>query len=127
MKQSRTFVATAVGLVVAGILAAWPLGDDDARMAVLGAGILALGTQLPAHFLFRGWKDRNDRFLAAVGAGFVIRLLIVGLGVLLFVVPGRVEPLPFILALGGFLVAVVFAEAFFEHRRLSAAAAPAES
>jgi hypothetical protein len=127
VKQSRTFVATAVGLVVAGILVAWPLGDDGVRRAVLGAGILALGTQLPLHFLLKSWKDRNDRFLVAVVVGFVVRVLVIGLGVLLYVVSGRVEPLPFILSLGGFLIAVVFAEAFFAHRRLSTATTPAES
>lgn len=122
-----SFVATAVGLVVAGILVAWPLGDEGVRRAVLGAGIMALGTQLPTHFLLKGWKKRNDRFLVAVVVGFVVRVLVIGLGVLLYVVPGRVEPLPFILSLGGFLISVVFAEAFFAHRRLGGVTTPAES
>ena len=121
-----TFVATAVGLVVAGILVAWPLGDDAVRRAVLGAGILTLGTQLPLHFLLKGWRTRNDRFFAAIGAGFGARVLVIVVGVVFFVVPGRTEPLPFLLSLGAFLLAAVFAESIIEHRRLRGGSAGAK-
>lgn len=122
-----TFVATAAAIVVGGVLVTWPFLAEGARQAVLGAGILTLGTQLPTHFLLKGWRTRNDRIFAAIGAGFAARVAVVVLGVLLFVLPGRAEPAPFLLSLGGFLVAVLVAESFLEHRRLRARASPARS
>lgn len=119
-----TFIATAVAIVVGGILVTWPFVAQEARRAVAGAGILALGTQLPTHFLLRGWRDRTDRFFLAIGAGFAVRFLVVILGAVFFVLPGRVEPFPFLHSLGGFLVAVLFAESLFEQRRLRAGGSP---
>ncbi len=121
-----TFVATAAAIVVGGVLVTWPFLAEGARQAVLGAGVLTLGTQLPTHFLLKGWRTRNDRVFAAIGAGFAARVAVVVLGVLLFVVPGRVQPVPFLLSLGGFLVSVLLAESCLEHRRLRAGAAPAK-
>ncbi len=122
-----TFVATAAAIVAGGVLVTWPFLAEGARQAVLGAGILTLGTQLPTHFLLKGWRIRNDRIFAAIGAGFAARVAVVVLGVLLFVVPGRAQPAPFLLSLGGFLVAVLLAESCLEHRRLRAGASPAGS
>ena len=122
-----TFVATAAAIVVGGVLVTWPLLAEGARQAVLGAGVLALVTQLPTHFLLKGWRTRNDRVFAAIGAGFAARVAVVVLGVLLFVVPGRAQPAPFLLSLGGFLVAVLLAESFLEHRRLRGDASPVGS
>ena len=126
MKQSMTFVATSAAIVVGGALATWPFLTDGARRAVLGAGILTLGTQLPTHFLLKGWRTRNDRFLAAIAAGFAARVLVLALAVVFFVIPGRTEPLPFLLSLGAFLLALVFAESFIEHRRLRGESLPAK-
>ena len=125
MKQSMTFVATAAAIVVGGALATWPFLTQGARRAVLGAGILTLGAQLPTHFLLRGWRRRNDRFLAAIAAGFAARVLVLVLAVVFLVVPGRTEPLPFLLSLGAFLLTLVFAESFIEHRRARSGSAPA--
>ena len=122
-----TFVATAAAIVVGGVLVTWPLLAEGARQAVAGAGILTLGTQLPTHYLLKRWRTRNDRFLAAIGTGFAVRVAVVVLGVLLFVVPGRAEPAPFLLSLGGFLVAVLLAESCLEHLRLRADASAVES
>lgn len=127
MKQSMTFVATAAAIVVGGVLATRPFLAEGARQAVLAAGFLALGTQIPAYFLLKGWRTRSDRFLAAIGAGFAVRVAVVVLGVLLFLVPGRAEPAPFLLSLGAFLVAVLLAESCLEYRRLRADASPAAS
>lgn len=122
-----TFVATAAAIVVGGVLVTWPFLGEGARQAVLGAGVLALVTQLPTHFLLKGWRTRNDRIFAAIGAGFAARVAVVVLGVLLFVVPGRAQPAPFLLSLGGFLVAVLLAESFLEHRRLRGDVSPVGS
>ncbi len=122
-----TFVATAAAIVLGGVLATWPFLAEGARQAVAGAGILTLGTQLPTHYLLKRWRMRNDRFFAAIGTGFAVRVAVVVLGVLLFVVPGRAEPAPFLLSLGGFLVAVLLAESCLEHLRLRADASPVES
>lgn len=122
-----TFVATAAAIVVGGVLVTWPLLAEGARQAVAGAGILTLGTQLPTHYLLKRWRTRNDRFLAAIGTGFAVRVAVVVLGVLLFVVPGRAEPAPFLLSLGGFLVAVLLAESCLEHLRLRTDASAVES
>lgn len=125
MKQSKTFVIAAAAVVVGAVLATWPFLAEAARRAVLGAGILTLGTQLPTHFLLKGWRARNDRFLAAIGVGFASRVLVVALGIVFFVVPGRTDPLPFLVSLGAFLLTVVLAESFIEGRRPRGGSAPA--
>lgn len=112
------FVATVAGLVLAGAVVAFLLLDGTARRAVLGAGILALGTQIPAHFLLNGWRRRNDRFIAAIGLGFAQRVVVLVAGIVLFALPGRADPLPFLLSLGTFLVATAVAESCFEHLRV---------
>ena len=125
MKPSIQFVVALAGVVAAGAGATLPFLHEGGRRAVLGAAALVLGTQIPQHFLLRGWRNRDDRFLAAIGAGFALRVLVLALGVVLFVVPGRTEPLPFLVSLGAFLLAVVFAESVIEHRRLRGEPAPA--
>ena len=124
MKPSIQFIAALVAVVGAGVGAAFLFLNEGARRTVLAAAILMLGTQIPQHFLLRGWRTRDDRFLWAIGAGFALRVLVLVAGVAFFVVPGRTEPLPFLLSLGGFLLAVVFAESIIEHRRLRAPAGP---
>ena len=126
MKPSIQFIVAVVAVVAAGVGAAFPFLHDGARRAVLGAAVLVLGTQIPLHFLLRGWRTRNDRFLAAIGAGFVLRVLVVLLGVLFLVATGRAEPLPFLVSLGAFLLAVVVTESLIEHRRVRGETAPAK-
>ena len=127
MRQFGTFPVTAVAIAAVGLLATWPFLAGGAHRAVLGGAILALGTQLAAHIVLKGWRARNDRFLAAILAGFAIRVATVVVGVLAVALPRRAEPVPFLLSLGGFLIALLVAESVHEHRRLNAAAAPAES
>lgn len=117
MKQSRSFLAVAVGIVLAGTLIGSML-SGDARTALVVAGLVVLVTQIPLHFLLRGWRERNDRFVAAIVAGFLVRIAVLAVAVVLFVIPGRVAGAPFLLALGGFMVVVLIVEAAHESRRL---------
>lgn len=112
-------MAVAAAIVVAGALAGSAL-TGDLRTAVVGAGLLVLGTQVPLHFLLRGWRERNDRFMAAVVVGFAVRVAVLAAAVILLVVPGRVAAAPFLIALVGFMVGVLIAEAVIESRRLRA-------
>lgn len=125
MKPSIQFIVALVAVVAVGVGVAFPFLHDGARRAVLGAAILVLGTQIPLHLLLRGWRTRNDRLLAAIGTGFALRVLVLAAGVLFFVVPGRTEPLPFLLSLGALLLTVVFAESIIEQRRLRGESAAA--
>ena len=127
MKPSIQFIVAVVAVVGAGVGAAFPFLQEGARRAVLGAGVLVLGTQIPQYFLLKGWRNRDDRFLAAIGTGFALRVLVLAAGIVLFVVPGRTEPAPFLVSLGAFLLAVVFAESIIEHRRLRGGSVPAKS
>ena len=122
MRQFGTFPVTAVAIAAAGSLATWPFLAGDAHRAVLGGAILSLGTQLATHYLLKGWRARNDRFLAASLAGFLLRVAAVIAGVLVFALPRRVEPVPFLLSLGGFMIAMLAAEFVREDRRLRAGA-----
>lgn len=108
------FIAAMAGLVLTGVLVAVLLMDDTGRSAVLGAGVLALGTQIPAHLLLKGWRARNDRFVAAVAAGFAMRAAVLLVGGLLVALPGHLEAVPFLVALGGFIVGSVLAESLVE-------------
>ena len=126
MKPSIQFIVALVAVVAAGVGATFPFLHEGARRAVLGAAVLVLGTQIPLHFLLKEWRTRSDRFLAAIGAGFVVRVLVVLLGVLFFVAPGRAEPLPFLVSLGAFLFAAVVTESLIEHRRVRGGTVPAK-
>lgn len=58
--------------------------------------------------------------MAAIVAGFAARVAILAAAVVVFVIPGRVAAAPFLLALVGFMVVVLIAEAAIESRRLRA-------
>lgn len=117
MRESRSFLTVSVAVVLAGTLIGSILGGS-ARTAIVAAGLVVLVTQLPLHFLLRGWRERNDRFMAAIVAGFFVRIAVLAAAVVVFVVPGRVAGAPFLLALGGFMVGILIAEATLESRRL---------
>ncbi|MDE2783975.1 MAG: hypothetical protein OXK77_13535 [Gemmatimonadota bacterium] len=127
MRLFRTFPATALAIAAAGSVVAWPFLDVDAYRAVVGGVILALGTHLAAYFMLKRWRARNDRFLAAILAGFAMRIAAVAFGVFVFALPGRAEPIPFLLSLGGFLIVLLVTESAHEYRRLRGAAVPAGS
>jgi len=113
-------MAASVGIVLAGaVVAGWFVEGND-RTALIAAGLLVLLTQLPLHFLLKGWRERNDRFMAAVAVGFGARVAVLAVAVAVFVVPGRVPAAPFLLALGGFMLAVLIVEATLESRRIRA-------
>ncbi len=117
MKETRSFLAVSVAIVLAGTLVGSIL-SGDARTAIVAAALVVLVTQLPLHFLLRGWRERNDRFMAAIVVGFFVRIAVLAAAVVLFVVPGLVAGAPFLLALGGFMVGILIAEAAIESRRL---------
>ena len=116
MKRSLPFVAIAILIISSGVLLSWPLLAQDGRRAVLLAGSLVAGTQVPLHLLLGAWRASNDRFLKAVLIGFVSRLLLIVLGIVFWVIPGRVESVTFLVALGGFLVLTLFAESLLDQR-----------
>ncbi len=116
--RSRSLVAASIGLVLAGILGAGLLGGDGAREAVLAAGLLVLAMQLPLHFVLRRWRERDDRFMAAIVIGFAARVGVLALGVVVFVIPDRLAAVPFLLALGAFMLLLLIAEAAVESRRV---------
>ena len=118
MKRSLPFVAVAILIVSSGVLLLWPFLGDEGRGALTVAGALVLATQVPIHLLMSSWRGRNDRFVAAVLVGFGSRLALIVVGIAYFVVPGRVEPATFLLALGSFLVMTLFAESILEQRNL---------
>ena len=118
MKRALPFAVTAFLVVSSGVLLFAPFLGDDGRRAILWAGILVLGTQLPLHFMTASWRASDQRFVQAIVAGFAVRLAVIVAGIAFFVVPGRVEPATFLLALGGFLVSTLFAESFLEQRTL---------
>lgn len=117
MKESRSFLAVSVAIVIGGTLMGSIL-RGDARSAVIAAGLVVLVTQLPLHFLLRRWRERNDRFMAAIVVGFFVRIAVLAAAVVVFVVPGRVAGGPFLLSLGGFMVGILIVEAVLESRRL---------
>ncbi|NNF27359.1 MAG: hypothetical protein HKO53_09585 [Gemmatimonadetes bacterium] len=118
MRRALPFVATAFLVVSSGVLLFAPFLADEGRRAIMWAGILVLGTQIPLHVLTASWRGSNERFVLAIVTGFASRLAVIVLGIVLFVVPSRVEPATFLLALGGFLVSTLFAESFLEQRTL---------
>ena len=116
-----------MAIVAVAALAAWPFLAGGARAAVFGGALLALATQLAAHFLLGRWRARTDRFMAAILAGFGLRVAVVVAGVTVFALTDWTEPIPFLLSLGGLLIALLVAESVVEHRRIGAGAVPAGS
>lgn len=116
MRRSLPFVAIAILIVSSGVLLCWPFLGDEGRSALTAAALLVALTQIPLHVLLDGWRRSNDHFLAAMLIGFASRLGVIVAGIVFFVVPGKVEPLVFLLGLAGFLVAVLFAESILEQR-----------
>lgn len=116
MNRQTRFYAVAAGLVAAGCVVAWPFLTAPDRMALAWAGVLTLGVQLPLHALLRGWRQDAAKFVRAIGAGFAARAVAVLAGLVLFVIPARVSPAPFLLGLAAFLVSTSFAEALLESR-----------
>ena len=127
MRRLANPPATAVAVAALGTLAVWPFLTGGAFRAVVGGAILAVGVQMAVHFLLRGWRARSDRFVAAIAAGFALRVAAVVAATVVFAVTGRAEPVPFLMSLGGFLVALLVAEAVLEYRRLGAGVAAAGS
>lgn len=116
MKRSPSFAATALGLVVVLALAAWPLAGDGGGNAVVWAGAWALATQVPLHFLLRGWRRRADRFVAALAVAFAARAALVVASVVVLLATAFARPAAFLLSLAVFLVATSVAEAILEYR-----------
>lgn len=115
MTRSQRFVATAFATVFAGVLAGWMVLGPEARTAVAWAGAAVLAVQSALHFGLRGWRGRNDRFYRAIAVAALSRAATVGAAVLLLVVaPELLAPLPFLLALGVFMVVVSFLEPVIE-------------
>lgn len=127
MRRFGTYPAAAVAIVAVATLAAWPFLAGGARPAVVGGALLALATQLAAHFLLGRWRARADRFMAAILAGFGVRVAVVVASVTVFALTGWSGPVPFLLSLGGLLIALLVAESVVEHRRIRAGAVPAGS
>lgn len=124
MRPSLYFVGTAVSVVAVVTLGAFLLGGESARRSTLAAGALTLATQLPASLVLRGWRSRTDRFVAALAAGFAMRVFVLLGGVVAVVATGWAEPLPFVAALGGFTIGLAFAESLIEYRRAVSVAVP---
>ena len=127
MRHLWTSPAAAAAIAAAGSVAVWPFLAGGARQAVVVGAVLALSAHLAAHFLLRRWRARSDRFLAASLAGFAVRAAAVAAGVLVFALPRRTDPIPFLSSLGGFLIAMLIAESVIEYRRLRSGAVPAGS
>ena len=124
MRSSLHFVGAAVALVAVVTLGAFLLGGEGARRSTLAAGALTLATQLPASLVLRGWRSRTDRFLAALATGFATRVSVLLGGVVAVVATGWAEPLPFVVALGGFTIGLAVAESLIEYRRTASVAVP---
>ena len=124
MRSSLYFVGTAAAVVAVATLGAFLLGGEGARRSTVAAGALALATQLPAHLALRGWRSRTDRFLAALATAFATRVFVLLGGVVAVVTTGWAEPLPFVVALGGFTIGLAVAESVTEYRRTASVAVP---
>ena len=117
LRSSLSFAGTAVGVVAVATLGASLLGGEGARRSTTAAGALTLATLVPASLALRGWRSRTDRFLAALATGFAIRGFVLLGGVVAVVATEWTEPLPFVVALGGFTIGLAFAEPLIEYRR----------
>ena len=117
--------AAAVAIVAAGLLAVSPFLAGASLLAVLGGGVTALGTQMTTHFLLGRWRARDDRFMAAILAGFAIRVAVVVAAAVAFALADGAGAIPFMLSLGAFLISLLAAESVIEHGRPRAGAVPA--
>lgn len=118
MRRLLDFVAVALLIVLVGVGLGWSFLDEGGRRALVWAGGLVLLSQLPLHVVLSKWRDRNDKFVAAMVLGFASRLLLIVFAIIYFVIPERVEPATFLLALGVFLFATLIVEAFMAQKSI---------
>ena len=125
MRWSWGFVASTFLIVATGVGLTWSFVDQNGRNALLLAGVLVLVTQIPLHVFLAGWRSSNEYFAHGIVLGAAARLLLLVLSIIFVVIPNRVPAAPFLLALGGFLVAVLLTESMFQQRSLRSGADPA--
>lgn len=116
MKSLGRYAATAALILLLGVLAAWSFVDADGRTALVVAAAMAFLVQLAA-FAGLGFAGGDaNRFLAVWGAGVLVRMVLVAaVGLTREAIPG-VDPTVLLMALCGFLFALLLLEPVFMSR-----------
>ncbi len=110
MNASVRYALTTLGVILAAVLALWPLLSPDGRQGVLVAAVVAWPVQVLAFAALVRFRDRLNAFLAAWLGGTVLRLLIVA-GVAWFAVRrDGAEAVPMLLALAAFFFGLLLLE-----------------
>jgi hypothetical protein len=105
--------ATAAGVVAAATLALWPFLEPAGRQGVLLAAVVAVTVQIAAFSVLVRQRGRATGFMLAWAGGMAIRTLAL-LAVAFVVVRSGVEgAVPTLLALAGFLFALLLLEPIY--------------
>ncbi|HEX7051802.1 MAG TPA: hypothetical protein VF188_16470 [Longimicrobiales bacterium] len=113
MKALVGYALSGAALAAAGALLVGAMVSPAASAALRWAACVAYGVQLPAFAAMVATRNRGARFLLAWGGGILLRLAVV-LGTAWWVArTAAYPPLPLLLGLVGFLLALLLLEPVF--------------
>ncbi len=117
MRQTWVFAAFAFGLVALVLLATLPLLSADSWTWLAVAGGAALATQLVLRLSLTAWRRDARRFMRAIAAGAIGRLVIVAAAIVLVAVWEHPHPVVFLIGLAGFLFGLLMLEGLLENSK----------
>ena len=113
MKASTRYAATSASVVAVMTVALWPFLDPAARKGVLVAAAVALPLQIVAFWLLMRFRGRLNGFLAVWAGGTLVRMGVVGLVAFVAIRSGAEGAVAMLLALAGFLFALLLLEPLY--------------
>lgn len=116
--SAAAYAVTGLVAVAAAGALLWPWLGEQGRTGLVVAGVVAWGVQVPAFAALVATRSRTKRFLAAWGAGTVVRMAVILLAALAVVRMPALPPMPTLLALAGFLFGLLLLEPVFFRKAL---------
>ena len=116
MSASVRYGAASAALIGALTLVAWPFLEPAGRAGVHIAAAVALPIQVGSFALLRRFRDHVKRFLAVWVGSTLVRMAALGAVAVLLVRSDGADPLPALVALATFFVALLFLEPVYLRR-----------
>jgi len=113
MRSSARYGASAVLLVAAATVVAWPFLDAPGRAGVLVAAAVALPVQIGSFALLQRFRSQLRRFLTVWIGGTVVRMGVIGAVAAFVLRSGTEGAAPALLALAAFFFALLLLEPIY--------------
>ena len=120
MSASARYGAASAALIGVLTLVAWPFLEPAGRAGVLVAAAVALPIQVASFALLTRFRHQIKRFLAVWVGSTLVRMGALGAVAVLLVRSDAADPLPALVALATFFVALLFLEPIYLRPRVGA-------